>query len=107
MAEVFGDDAIYVIMEQMFEETRPLDEWTDGLRMMYAYKNLLDATGWSHKEISHLFYIGERTQTYRKRKNESIDIQKEKEKTRKQKNRARQKKEQIHKRLVYIYVILM
>ena len=45
LAEVFGDDAIYVIMEQMFEETRPLDEWTDGLRMMYAYKNLLDATG--------------------------------------------------------------
>ena len=44
LAEIFGDDAIYVIMEQLFDETRPLDEWTDPFRMMYAYKNLLDAT---------------------------------------------------------------
>ena len=45
LAEILGDDAIYVIMEELFNETRTLDKWTDGFRMMYAYKNLLDAAG--------------------------------------------------------------
>jgi hypothetical protein len=45
LAETLGDDAIYTVMEQLFDETRPMSEWTDPLRVMYAYKNLLDATG--------------------------------------------------------------
>ena len=45
LAEILQDDAIYAIMEQLSNETRPLDQWTDGFRRMYAYKSLLDAAG--------------------------------------------------------------
>jgi flagellum-specific peptidoglycan hydrolase FlgJ len=43
LAEILGDDAVFMIMGELFDEKRPMNEWTDPFRMMYAYKNLLDA----------------------------------------------------------------
>jgi hypothetical protein len=42
LSEIFSNDLVLEIMAEVFQDNRKPEDWNDELRMMYAFKNLLD-----------------------------------------------------------------
>ena len=42
LSEIFSNDLVLQIMAECFEDNCKPEDWNDELRMMYAFKNLLD-----------------------------------------------------------------
>jgi hypothetical protein len=42
LSEIFSNELVLQIMAEVFEDNRKPEDWNDELRMMYAFKNLLD-----------------------------------------------------------------
>ena len=42
LSEIFSNEVVLQIMSEIFQDNRQPEDWNDELRMMYAFKNLLD-----------------------------------------------------------------
>ncbi len=42
LSEIFSNDVVLQIMAEVFLDNHKPEEWNDELRMLYAFKNLLD-----------------------------------------------------------------
>ena len=42
LSEIFSNEMVLQIMAEVFEDNQKPEDWNEELRMMYAFKNLLD-----------------------------------------------------------------